>query len=228
MKRYALVLLLAGSGQRLNLGYNKIFYEINGIPIVALSAKRFFEDSNCQQIIYVGKEEELPQLKEMIQKYHLHDKRCQYVVGGSERQYSVFNGLQRVTEDIVYIHDGARPFISSQLISNLYDAASTTGAAVPGYPVKDTIKVVRDCQVVHTLNRSSLYQVQTPQVIQTKLIKEAHQQALKDHQLFTDDVSLIEHYGLSLVTVVESSPENIKVTTPIDLILAKELYQKYF
>lgn len=228
MKRYTAIILAAGSGQRLNLGYNKIFFELYGTPIIALSAKHFFQDNNCKQIIYVGKMDELNHLKQIMTHHQLHDERCLYVSGGPERQYSVYNGLQHANEEIVFIHDGARPFLTEKLLVDLYDQAKRTGAAVPGYPVKDTIKVVNDNVVSHTLDRSTLYHVQTPQVVQTKHIKEAHQLARKDQLLLTDDVSLIEHYQLAQVSVVEASPENMKVTTPMDLLLANELYKKYF
>ena len=167
-------------------------------------------------------------LKKIIQTYNLHDKRCVYVGGGSERQYSVNHGLHHVQEEVVLIHDGARPFLTPSLISSLYEEAKVTGAAVPGYPVKDTIKVVKDFEIKYTIDRSKLYQVQTPQAIRTKLIKKAHEYATKDELLFTDDVSLIEHYQLSPVKIVESSPENIKITTPFDLKIAHILYSNYF
>lgn len=225
LKRYAAIILAAGSGRRLNLGYNKIFYAIDGIPIIIHAIRPFFHDPHCKQLLIVGKDDEMDSLKRLLQAHHLHDERTLYVPGGTERQHSVYNGLQQVKEEIVLIHDGARPFITPQLISTLYDKAKAVGAAVPGYPVKETIKVVQQRQIVKTLDRSVLYQVQTPQAIQTALIKKAHDWARQEGVLLRDDVSLIEHYHLSPVIVVDSSPMNIKITTPTDLIIARAIYE---
>lgn len=227
VKNYSVILLAAGSGTRLNLGYNKIFLEIKHIPLITLPTRIFFNDPHCRQLIFVGQTKELPQLKELFSKYDLVDDRCQFIEGGTERQYSVANGLEFVLEDYVLIHDGARPFITDTLITELLSACVETGCSLPGTKVKDTVKVVHQGMVQQTLDRSTLYNVQTPQAVKTKLIRQAHQYAQQDQLLMTDDASLIEYYKLSPVRIIEGPYDNIKVTTSIDLDIAEKLIDKY-
>ena len=147
----------------------------------------------------------------------------QIVLGGKERQDSVACGLQAVSENtnIVLVHDGARPLASTELFNNVVDAANTYGAATVGVPATDTIKRVdTDHNVLETLQRSELYQIQTPQGFQKDLFKEAHQKAHDLNHLGTDDVSLVEYLGKP-VHIVEGDYCNIKVTTPNDIAVAK-------
>ncbi len=147
----------------------------------------------------------------------------QIVLGGKERQDSVACGLQAVSENtnIVLVHDGARPLASTELFNNVVDAANTYGAATVGVPATDTIKRVdTEHTVIETLQRSELYQIQTPQGFQKELFVEAHQAAYETKYLGTDDVSLVEYVGKP-VHIVEGDYCNIKVTTPNDIAVAK-------
>lgn len=227
--KYSVVLLAAGCGKRLNLGYNKILHIIHGQPIIALTTTHFYQDPRCKQLIFVCQSEEMDQLKQLLQEHQLFDERCQFVVGGSERQHSVHYGLNEVTQDIVLIHDGARPFLTKELIDDILFETKLHGCAIPTLPVTDTIKQVnRQGFIEKTLKRSSLVAVQTPQGCQTKWIKLAHDIAKSHETLHTDDASLIEFYQLSKVKTVEGSYDNIKITTPNDLITAQQLYKQYF
>jgi 2-C-methyl-D-erythritol 4-phosphate cytidylyltransferase len=141
------------------------------------------------------------------------------VAGGAERQDSVFNGLQALPPDCdwVLIHDGVRPFASSELLKRTWDAALTNGAAIAALPASDTIKRVRAGQVVETVPREELWLVQTPQVFRREILFEAYREADRQGWVGTDDAFLVERLGLP-VAVVTGERSNIKVTTPEDLV----------
>jgi len=225
---YTVIVLAAGSGSRMNLGYNKMFLTINNQPIITLSMQIFINDENCTQIIIVVNDKEMDDVKLLLNQYDLLNEKCMLVSGSYERQYSVFNGLQHVVNDIVLVHDGARPFITKSLIEQLVIEAKEYGCAIPGVAVKDTIKYVENNFIKDTLPRDYLYAVQTPQASYTKHLKKAHEMANIDHYLGTDESSLIEKYTTMNVKIVHSSYDNIKITTNEDLIYAKYLYEKYF
>jgi len=147
------------------------------------------------------------------------------VEGGATRQESVWKGLNALppplgAEDLVAIHDGARPFLSRQLLEACLKQARRTGAALAAAPVSDTVKRVQEGLVEHTLPREHLWLAQTPQVFRRDLILEAHRRAQQDGFVGTDDASLVERLG-HRVAVVPSSAANLKVTTPLDLALAR-------
>ena len=152
-------------------------------------------------------------------------KPWQVVFGGSERQYSIANALKILsqTTDIVLVHDGARPLVNTQCINNVIQAATVHQAAVVAVPVKDTIKTVNDSgTVTGTPERHTLWSIQTPQGFNANILRQAYEQAAQDGYLGTDDASLVERIG-ARVKIVDGSYENIKVTTPEDLIIAEAL-----
>jgi len=213
----------------MDLNYNKVFHPIHDVPVIVLTISHFFHDPECMEIIMVGKETEMVALRELIQKHHLLDDRFKFVGGGDWRQDSVSNGLSMVTYEMVLIHDGARPFLTKQMVDHVKQATATHGCALPTTQVTDTIKRI-DAEgfVEETFDRSRLCQAQTPQGALTTLIKEAHQLAKEQGIIKTDDVGLIEHFKLSKVKCVEGSPENIKITTSKDIDLATGLFENYF
>jgi 2-C-methyl-D-erythritol 4-phosphate cytidylyltransferase len=161
-------------------------------------------------------------LKEIIEKYKLK-KVSQIIPGGKRRQDSVKNGMDALPkdEDIVVIHDGVRPFVTKNMIEDSIHAAVRYGAVIVAMPVKDTIKMSNpDGTVLKTLDRESLWQIQTPQTFQAKVIKEAYHRATEDGFAGTDDASLVERLGVK-VHILPGSYTNIKITTPEDLLLAK-------
>lgn len=226
--KYTAIILAAGNGSRMNLGYNKMFFSLKSIPLIALSTHIFLNDKNCTQIIIVVNDNEKKEIEIVLKKHDLLDDKCKIVNGSYERQYSVYNGLKNVTNDIVLVHDGARPFITNELVKKLVEEADKHGCAIPGVKVKDTIKYVENYFIKETLPRDFLYAVQTPQACKIELLRHTHKLAKEDNYLGTDEASLIEKYTTSKVKIVESNYENIKITTQEDLIYAEHLYDKYF
>ena len=218
---YSLILLCAGSGKRTGLKYNKIFYKINNQTVYEMNISHFLEDNRCKQIIVVTKENEIDDIRTLV-----NDSRIEYVFGGKERQDSVYNALKSLknsSTDIVLIHDGARPFISERIINEGIKFAEIYGAAAPGVMPKDTIKVKNEKNFsVDTPNRANLVSIQTPQVFKFDEILECHEKIRYNGEKVTDDTMVVEKYGYS-VYLYDGEYTNIKVTTPEDLILAERL-----
>ena len=169
----------------------------------------------------VGQEDMDYCLKEIIEKYKFQ-KVSQIIPGGKRRQDSVKNGMDALQKDvdIVAIHDGVRPFVTKAMIEDSIHSAVRHGAVVLAMPVKDTIKISNpDGTVLKTLDRESLWQIQTPQTFQVNVIKEAYYRATEDGFIGTDDASLVERLGVK-VHILPGSYTNIKITTPEDLLLA--------
>lgn len=209
---YSVIVLCAGKGSRSGLSYNKMLYRFNDKTVYEMTMANFINDERCKQIVVVTKEDELKQIKDLVS-----DQRITYVFGGQERQDSVYNGLQAVSQDIVLIHDGARPYLKKENIDSLLTCLKNNDACLLTVPVKDTIKLCQDGKVVETLPRPKLMQAQTPQAFKTKLIKNCYQKAKDQSYQATDDASLVERFGNQSVIAVLGSYENIKITTPEDL-----------
>lgn len=209
---YSVIVLCAGKGSRSGLSYNKMLYRFNDKTVYEMTMANFISDERCKQIVVVTKEDELKQIKDLVT-----DQRITYVFGGQERQDSVYNGLQAVSQDIVLIHDGARPYLKKENIDSLLTCLESNDACLLTVPVKDTIKLCQDGKVVETLPRPKLMQAQTPQAFKTKLIKNCYQKAKDQSYQATDDASLVERFGNQSVIAVLGSYENIKITTPEDL-----------
>lgn len=222
---YQVVIPAAGQGKRMNAGKNKQFLEVNEIPLIIHTLRVFESHSLCSGIILVINKMERNEFEELIHKYKI-TKVKQLVYGGAERQNSVYNGLKAChKENYVLVHDGARPFVSHTSIEELIQATNRTGAATLGVPLKDTIKVVKDGVVSHTLDRSNLWGIQTPQAFELDLILNAHNQAIEEGYLGTDDASLMERTGQA-VSIVMGDYINIKITTPEDLIIAESIIKR--
>ena len=225
---YSVILLAAGSGKRMNLGYNKILYTIDSKPIFILSSSVFFNDRNCKQLIYVTSENDLDIIEEQLNKHGLYDHRTFITIGGQERQESVYNGLKIVKEPVVLVHDTARPFISQALIDTLLLQIKDYGCCIPGVKVKDTIKKVENNLVTETIPRELLYAIQTPQATKTDVLIAAHELAKKQQFIGTDCSSLIEQFTSTNIKVVEGNYDNMKVTSQEDLTHCLDLYHKYY
>lgn len=219
---YQVIIPAAGSGKRMGAGYNKLLMNLAGRPIILHTLDVFEEDHNCSRIILVihsNDESFFTEIESRYTKVHL-------VFGGSERQYSVYNGLKAAkAEGIILVHDGARPFIRPETIARLVAAAEENGAAIAAVPVKDTIKKVTNLEVVETVDRSSLWQVQTPQAFHFSVLKSAHERAQKEKYIGTDEASLVEKTRHT-VKIVEADYDNIKLTTPEDLYFAEAILKK--
>lgn len=221
--QYSVVIPAAGQGKRMNAGRNKQFLKLDGKEVLAHTMAHFEQDPRCRDVIIVANEKELSHLHVLKDMYHWA-KVHRIIAGGKERQDSVYEGLKQCQhEGVVLIHDGARPFITEEMIGRLLQiVADTNEGAVSAVPVKDTIKRVVDRDVEETMDRKSLWAVQTPQAFPLSLIKQAYVEAEAKGIVGTDDASLVEAMGQT-VHVVEGDYRNIKLTTPDDLIFAKAI-----
>ncbi|PMC34190.1 2-C-methyl-D-erythritol 4-phosphate cytidylyltransferase [Bacillus sp. UMB0899] len=219
---YQVIIPAAGQGKRMKAGKNKQFIKLNEIPIIIHTLRVFEEHDQCSGIILVINEAEKADFQHLIEIYRLQ-KVKQLVFGGKERQDSVYNGVRAVeNEELVLVHDGARPFITQESIERLVTKADETGASILAVPVKDTIKKVEEGIVTETVERSTLWSVQTPQAFKLKLLLEAHEKARIEGYLGTDDASLLERVGQP-VSIVAGDYTNIKITTPEDLYIAEAI-----
>ncbi|WP_110925980.1 2-C-methyl-D-erythritol 4-phosphate cytidylyltransferase [Bacillus massiliglaciei] len=221
---YEVVIPAAGQGKRMKAGKNKLFIELSGVPIIIHTLRVFEADPGCRGIILAINPNEEHLFEALLADYGIK-KVKKLAAGGSERQESVSNGLAYAEEEIIMVHDGARPFINQEQIRLLAEAATAKAGAILAVPVKDTIKRAAGTSVMETVERSSLWAVQTPQAFRASVLKEAHQKAEEDHFLGTDDASLLERLQLDVV-IIEGNYDNIKITTQEDLYFAEAILQK--
>ena len=217
------IVLAGGRGKRMNYHKSKQFIEIKGKPVLVYTLEKFIYNKSIDEVILVLPEDEVDYCKkEVLQKYSLKVDRI--VIGGKERQDSVFNALEAMEKaDIVLIHDGARPFISEKIIEEGIKYANIYGAAAPGVTPKDTIKIKNEDNIsVDTPDRNTLVAVQTPQCFKYDEIYQCHRKVKEENAIVTDDTSVVERYGHK-VYLYEGDYTNIKITTPEDLILAERL-----
>ena len=219
------IILAGGKGKRMRSAISKQFIDIKGKPIIYYTLKKFSENKKIDNIIVVLPEDEVKYFKEnILKKYELRINKI--VIGGKERQDSVYNALKSLknsSTDIVLIHDGARPFISERIINEGIKFAEIYGAAAPGVMPKDTIKVKNEKNFsVDTPNRANLVSIQTPQVFKFDEILECHEKIRYNGEKVTDDTMVVEKYGYS-VYLYDGEYTNIKVTTPEDLSFASSL-----
>lgn len=210
---YTALVVAAGSGSRVGLGYNKLLYKFeNGRTILEETVSIFMNDERCTQIIVVASSDDMETFTRLC-----GCGKVVFVLGGETRQQSVYNGLKAVKEDYVLIHDGARPWLSMECIDRILDTLKIHPACLLTVPVKDTIKEVRDGFVVQTFKRADLKQAQTPQAFDTNLIIKCYEKAMRTGVQATDDAQIVETCSDVAVCDVEGSYENIKVTTMEDL-----------
>ena len=224
MKTTAIV-LAAGKGKRMLSEVPKQYMEICGKPILYYSLKAF-EDSCIDEIILITASDEINYCQEEIVKKFGFKKVVHVIAGGRERYDSVYSGLIACEDaDYVFIHDGARPFITKEEIKTLLLEVQRYDACVAGMPVKDTIKIVdNNNNVVETPKRENVWMIQTPQVFKYSLIKDAYDALNKDSiKEVTDDAMVLEKYSNRHVKVVKLSYRNIKITTPEDILIAETL-----
>lgn len=221
MNRVTAIVVAAGKGLRLKKKTSKPLVAINSKPIIFYCLNTLSHHPAVKEIIVVANKENLKNIARKISRYRIK-KIKQIVLGGLRRQNSVENGLKAIDAqtDLVLIHDGARPFINQRMISAAIKEAKKNGAAIVGVPVKATVKKVKNLAVEKTIDRDGLWEVQTPQVFKRDLILKAYKK-FGDTDA-TDDALLVEKLGVK-VSVVAGSYTNIKITTPEDLAIAKEI-----
>ncbi len=212
---------------------SKQFKELGGVPILVHTLRKFAATPAVYEIVVALRHDEIAGFRAQIEKEfpEILSKRLQLVEGGEHRQNSVANALACTAadpEDIVLVHDAVRPFVTSEIIDNVIEAAHKHGSAIAGWPAVDTVKQVErtadGALIKSTIPRASVVMAQTPQGFRYSILKKAFDDAAADGFLGTDEASLIERAGLPVV-VVMGSPRNMKITTPADMELA-EFYLK--
>lgn len=231
MDKLIAVIPAAGAGKRMGMGMNKAFVSVREVPILVHCMKMLAETNLIARAIVVLAADEVADGEKLLQSYsqkYFPQLPFCVVAGGKERQDSVANALAVIEEESCYVavHDGARPFAGREVFERTLAAAKKYGAAIAAVPVKNTIKVVdNNGKVVATPVRSSLQAVQTPQIFAVELLKKAYAY-LKEHPAqVTDDASVVELLGKD-VFVAQGRYENIKITTPEDLIFAENYLKR--
>lgn len=219
---WSAVVVAAGSATRME-GIDKMLAPLADVPVLVRTLRVFQNCDDIDEIVVVTREDLLVEVSQLCKAFAL-DKVSKVVVGGQERIHSVLAGLQEVREDaeLIAIQDGARPFLTQEVLREVLEKAEATGAAAPAIPVTDTIKRVENGLAVETPDRAALVAVQTPQVFQADLIRAAVQKAVEDGEVLTDDCAAVERLGMK-VSMTRGSRENIKITTPLDLFLGEAI-----
>ncbi len=221
----AAVIVAAGTSNRME-GQDKILLELEGRTVIDRSIALFQESRMVDEIVIVTRSDLKGYMNSLCQA-RKYDKVTAIAEGGETRVHSVMRGLDRVSEKagLVAIHDGARPLATLELIDDTIAKAETFHAAAPAIPVKDTIKTAKNHIVTGTPDRAALFAVQTPQVFDYDLLRGALQKALEENSPITDDCSAVEALGMS-VYLTRGSEENLKITTPLDVILAEAILKR--
>ena len=215
------ILAAAGSSQRMG-GENKLLLPLDGMPVLAHTLRAVDAAQSVDEIVIAAREEDLLTYAELCKTYGIR-KPVKVVVGGATRQESVLRAALEARADAKL--DGARPLVTPELFDAVVLRAAVCAAAAPAVPVHDTIKLARDRRVTETPDRSMLFAVQTPQVFDAGLLKAALQSALTEHAALTDDCSAVERLGKA-VYLTDGDEENIKITTPLDLIVAETILRR--
>lgn len=219
------VIAAAGSGSRMGGKINKQYILLKSRPLLAYSLDVFEKMELVDEIVIVAQAREIEYCEREVVKRFSYQKVSRVVAGGLERQDSIWAGLEELNSntDFVAVHDGARPFVTSELIEEVLKEAVRWGAAIPGVAVRDTLKQVdRDNFVRQTLDRSSVFAIQTPQIFRYCELHKAYEYAREQRVKATDDASLFEKY-IGRVKVVPGDYRNLKITTPEDLAIARTI-----
>ena len=219
------VIAAAGSSQRME-GENKLLLPLGGKPVLAHTLQAVDRAPSIREIIIAAREEDMIRFAELCKAWAI-SKPVKVVLGGKTRAESVLRAAMEANEDadLIAVQDGARPFVTPELIERVVEAARVNFAAAPAVPVKDTVKVAVDGIVRETPDRSMLFAVQTPQVFDAQLLRAALQSAVKAGVKLTDDCSAVERIGKEIY-LTDGDEENMKITTPLDLFLAETILEK--
>lgn len=226
---YEVILLGAGAGIRFGANENKILLELNQRPLYDYALSVFLNDQQCEQVVFVVQEMERLQIQHQVRNlYGSLPEKLTFVAGGSERQYSVKNGLAALNDPEngqVMVHDAARPFIDQEMVNTLLDAVKVEEAVIFAIPARDTIKVVRNQEVHQTLHRPVIWQVQTPQAFKSRLLIQAYERANQEEFVGNEEGELVERLNHP-VKVVTGKELNFKITTATDFMIAEALMGK--
>lgn len=232
-KKHIAIVLAGGRGRRMKSDIPKQYMEIGGKPVLYYSLSTFEKSFVDDIVLVTGKDDIEYCKKEIVEKYHI-TKVSNIVGGGKERYDSVYQGLQVVynrykcnLEDVyIYIHDGARPCVTNEVLESCKVDVMIYNACVAAVPVKDTIKVVNASGFVSaTPDRTMLWQIQTPQTFRMDIVYDAYTKMLqsKDLSLITDDAMVVEKFGNVPVKMTKSTYNNIKITTLEDILIIEQL-----
>ena len=228
-KHCTAIVLSAGQGKRMGTSVQKQYIELEGKPVIYYTLKAFQDSEIIDDIILVVGKDQISYVKEEIVDNYGFTKVRTIVEGGKERYDSVWSGLQTIKEEgYTFIHDGARLFVNEAILRRGYETVEQHRACVAGMPSKDTVKLVDENTFAsETPNRKYVWTVQTPQIFETALIKAAYEKIMQgDCNGITDDAMVVEQTMNVPVKLFEGSYENIKITTPEDLDIAKVFLKK--
>lgn len=219
----SVIIAAAGNSTRYGTGKSKQFLILDNTPVLIKSIQAFEEIDDVNEIIVTARKQDFEVIEDFIAQYGV--RKVKHIVeGGATRQDSIYAAVEKVDEkaDLIAVHDGARPLIKREVIESVIQKADEVDAAACAVPVKDTIKIIDSSgKIVTTPERASLRAVQTPQIFRFSLYKEAIEKAVSEGKQYTDDCQLVESMGYP-VYLVDGDYENIKITTPDDLLVAEK------
>lgn len=220
MIKFDVILLLAGSGERCGLGFNKVLYKINNKPIFCYSLEKFLSFEDCQKVVVVCQKDELTYIKDYLSQKE-QDK-IEFIDGGSTRQESVLNGLKKSKSEYVLVHDGARPCVTKEEIEKLLINMENCDSATLASPIKECVREING-NLNKVLVRENLFSMKTPQGLRKEYLIKGLERAKVENKSFYDDVSVLEEYYNIFPEIVIGKDTNIKVTTVEDLEIVKSL-----
>ena len=225
MKLSAAIIPAAGFGTRMQLDHPKQYHLLAGVPVLVRTIRAFLKNSLIDRIVVVVPADWIKETARIFEHYNINIDELTLVAGGKRRQDSVKAGLQELNEhiDVILVHDGARPLVSQQTINRCFEAAQRDGAAIAAIPVKDTLKKVAGGIALATVDRTSLWQAQTPQAVKKDLLELAYLR--NGNEDVTDEATLLEKAAIP-VTIVEGNESNIKITRPEDMELATAILKQ--
>lgn len=221
MRTAVVVIPAGGTGTRMGARQSKQYLGLAGAPLLVHTLRALARAACVARLVVAVPAERVEATRRLLGRHRV-PRRCEVVAGGADRQESVWLGLQAIGDaEWVLVHDAVRPFITTALVARVLAAAGATGAATCGLPVRETVKRAReDGTTETTLDRTGLWLVQTPQAFRRDLLWEAHDKARRDGFAGTDDAVLVERLG-GRVALVPGLPQNLKITTREDLIMAR-------
>lgn len=223
MDKFAII-VAGGSGTRMGNVLPKQFLLLNEKPILYFTIKSFLDAYEDMQVVLVLPEEFIKVGKEIVEQ-NFSQRSIQYAVGGETRFHSVRNGLQLVNqESIVFVHDAVRCMVTVDLIQRCYEQCMQTGTAIPVIPAKDSLRIIsNDGTTSEPIERKNVVMVQTPQCFHSKIILSSFNIDYKEH--FTDEATVVESFGIK-VSLITGEDANIKITHPVDLLIAESILSK--
>lgn len=225
IKKISTIITAAGYGRRMGGDKKKQFLMLGDIPLIARTLQIFQNNSLINEIVLVVPDEEITYCEREVVAFYGFTKIKKIISGGEKRQDSVYIGLQSVSKDmeIVVVHDGVRPFLTSSILESSIKEALDKGAAVAALPVKDTLKKVSTRRTINEgISRDALWRIQTPQAFRKEILIRAFDKARKDNFYGTDESTLVARLGIP-VYVVDGSELNIKITTKEDIVLGESI-----